>query len=75
MDEVLAAEVFHPSGDIGHKLYQHLRRQVLKDKIKVPALTVFWPITLEGTAVCHFPLPAEENVSADPETADSDLLF
>ena len=31
VDEVLAAEVLHPSGNIGHKLYQHLRREVLQD--------------------------------------------
>lgn len=30
MDEVLAAEVLHPSGNISHKLHQHLRREVLK---------------------------------------------
>lgn len=30
MDEVLATEVLHPSGNISHKLHQHLRREVLK---------------------------------------------
>lgn len=29
VDEVLAAEVLHPSGNISHKLYQHLRGEVL----------------------------------------------
>ena len=32
MDEVLVAEVVHSSGDIGHELYQHLRREILQDK-------------------------------------------
>lgn len=54
VDEVLAAEVFHPSGDVCHKLYQHLRRQVLKDrKIRVLALIAFHSHTLEGAADCH----------------------
>lgn len=30
MDEVLAAEVLHPTGNVSHKLHQHLRREVLK---------------------------------------------
>lgn len=31
MDEVLAAEVFHPAGDVRHELHQHLRREELQD--------------------------------------------
>lgn len=53
VDEVLAAEVLHPSSDICHKLHQHLRRKVLKDrKIKVSAPILF--CTVEGAPVFSF---------------------
>lgn len=35
MDEVFTAEVLHSSGNIGHELDQHLRREVLQDRDKV----------------------------------------
>ena len=34
VDEVFAAEVLHSSGNVSHKLYQHLRREVLQDTQK-----------------------------------------
>lgn len=34
VDEVLAAEVLHPPGNVRHELHQHLRREVLQDREK-----------------------------------------
>lgn len=39
VDEVFAAEVLHPSGNIRHKLHQHLWREVLK---QTQALSYFF---------------------------------
>lgn len=33
VDEVLSAEVLHPSGNVSHELHQHLRREVLQDTV------------------------------------------
>lgn len=60
VDEVLAAEVLHPSGDICHELHQHLRRQKLKHrKMKVLAFILF--CTVEGAPVFSF---SESELSA-----------
>lgn len=34
MDKVLVAEVFHSTGNVGHKLDEHLRGKVLQDNEK-----------------------------------------
>lgn len=57
MDEVLAAEVLHSSGNVSHELDQHLRWEVLQDKKVVvthpPQLTLIF-CTAGGTIVSLF---------------------
>jgi len=55
VDEVLSAEVLHPSGNIGHELYQHLRWEVLQDGTET---TGFWSHTHTHTHSWHF-FPAQ----------------
>lgn len=52
VDEVLAAEVLHPSGNIGHKLHQHLWREVLKQTQALSYL--FFSFPAEGSTAHVF---------------------